>query len=289
MNLSRSVERLRERLRELARVHAGDDGATLIDQLGPSVEPALTLVLLEAMTSAVKDMPGDTRITSIEVSAQGVELTLTPGSWSDNDADTLAASAVQAWDADETARTTLRLPAGLRDAIIARAERDGTSANSWMLRVLALGVAPHPLRKTRPQQSLAARDGARPSGMPPTLDEPEEREPDLAQEWPSGWVRATLGMVALRTLEAGPSYGYAIFDELAVAGLGQVKEGTLYQLLTRLEESELVAVEWRHSTDGPARKYLTLTTAGRAALEQQRQDWELFTRAIGRYLDGSRS
>lgn len=150
MNLRPSVERLRERLRELARVHAGDDGAALIDELSPAVEPALTLVLLEAMTSAFDDMPGDTRVTSIAVSAEGVELTLAPGSSDASDGQALEASADQAWDADETVRTTLRLPEGLRDAIFARAEREGVSANTWMLRVLALGVAPRPPREPRP-------------------------------------------------------------------------------------------------------------------------------------------
>ncbi len=280
-----SVERLRERLRELARVHAGDNGATLIDQLGSSVEPALTLVLLEAMTSAVKDMLGDTRITSIEVSAEGVELMLAPGSSYDSDAEAPAASTGQAWDADETVRTTLRLPAGLRDAIVTRAERDGISANTWMLRILALGVAPHRPQEPRPQHAPAARDGPKRDGTAAGLST-AEAEPDLVRDWPSDWVRAALSLVALRALETGPSYGYAILDQLAAAGMAQVKEGTLYQLLTRLEEANLVAVEWERSTDGPPRKYLTLTAAGRAALERQRHDWKLFSHAVGRYLDG---
>ncbi|MGO1661655.1 MAG: PadR family transcriptional regulator [Canibacter sp.] len=57
----------------------------------------------------------------------------------------------------------------------------------------------------------------------------------------------------------------------------------------RLEDSEIIAVEWRHSSDGPARKYLTLTAAGLSALKQLRNDWTLFTRLMGRYLDCPRN
>lgn len=96
-------------------------------------------------------------------------------------------------------------------------------------------------------------------------------------EWPSDWMRATLGMCALRALEPGPSYGYAIISALAEAGLGTIKGGTLYPLLTRFESAGWVATEWRPGEGGPGRKYFSLTEDGRRTLNEQREAWSGFT------------
>ena len=54
--------------------------------------------------------------------------------------------------------------------------------------------------------------------------------------WPGDWLRGVLEIAVLRCLaDGGPSYGYAIALALEEAGLGQVKGGTLYPLLGRLE------------------------------------------------------
>lgn len=94
--------------------------------------------------------------------------------------------------------------------------------------------------------------------------------------WPTDWMRALLGLCTLRALETGPSYGYAIIAELEQAGLGVVKGGTLYPLLTRYEGAGWVETEWRAGTSGPGRKYFSLTTAGRAELERHRRRWQEF-------------
>ena len=60
-------------------------------------------------------------------------------------------------------------------------------------------------------------------------------QPTGSADWPSDWLRATLGFLALRALSAGPSYGYAIISELEHHGFGTIKGGTLYPLLTRYE------------------------------------------------------
>lgn len=103
--------------------------------------------------------------------------------------------------------------------------------------------------------------------------------------WPSDWLRATLGMCALKSLESGPSYGYAIITALEAAGLGTIKGGTLYPLLTRLEAAGLLATEWRAGDAGPGRKYFSLTQAGHLALDEQRTAWALFTQTTNNYLN----
>ena len=103
-------------------------------------------------------------------------------------------------------------------------------------------------------------------------------------EWPSDWLRATLGFLALRALESGPSYGYAIIRELELHGLGTIKGGTLYPLLTRYEAAGLVDTEWRPGKAGPGRKYFAVTDHGRAELERLRGDWARFTDVSTSYL-----
>lgn len=103
--------------------------------------------------------------------------------------------------------------------------------------------------------------------------------------WPGEWLRGALGVCVLHTLTHGPTYGYAIAQALASSGLGTVKGGTLYPLLTRLEESGFVEVEWRAGDGGPGRKFYTLTPAGHAEAQERAAAWLAFTGRTHAHLD----
>lgn len=94
--------------------------------------------------------------------------------------------------------------------------------------------------------------------------------------WPSDWLRGVLELCVLGALQAGPSYGYAIAQHLEQAGLGTVKGGTLYPLLGRLENEQLVEAVWQVGESGPGRKYFTLTAAGADALRDRAERWHAF-------------
>jgi len=111
--------------------------------------------------------------------------------------------------------------------------------------------------------------------------------PDGA-EWPSDWLRATLGFLALRALASGPSYGYKIIGDLEQHGFGTIKGGTLYPLLTRYEAAGLVVTEWRAGDGGPGRKYFALTDHGRAELARLSTLWQRFADTSIRYLHPER-
>lgn len=98
--------------------------------------------------------------------------------------------------------------------------------------------------------------------------------------WPSEWLRGVLELAVLRVLAEGPTYGYAIGAALQDGGFGSLKGGTLYPLLTRLEQAGSVAVEWRHGDGGPARKYFILTDTGRSTFERTAHDWADFARLV---------
>ena len=94
--------------------------------------------------------------------------------------------------------------------------------------------------------------------------------------WPGDWLRGVLELCVLGVLADGPTYGYAIAQRLAGAGLGVVKGGTLYPLLSRLEGEELVEATWRAGDAGPGRKFFELTSAGRAELARRDVLWAEF-------------
>lgn len=106
---------------------------------------------------------------------------------------------------------------------------------------------------------------------------------------PSEWLRGVLELCVLRAMADGPTYGYAIAADLAGAGFGDIKGGTLYPLLARLEKNDLVSVEWRTGEGGPERKYFTLTAAGRAQLELGLGQWQVFSNRVARHLSSGSS
>ena len=53
-----------------------------------------------------------------------------------------------------------------------------------------------------------------------------------------------------------------------------VVEGTLYPLLTRLKNDDLLSYEWVESTQGPPRKYYKLTEKGEAFLGELEISWK---------------
>lgn len=93
----------------------------------------------------------------------------------------------------------------------------------------------------------------------------------------------------LRVLADGPTYGYAIAAALEEGGIGTVKGGTLYPLLTRFEAAQWVQVEWRAGDGGPGRKYYTLTSAGRAEQLRQAREWATFAQVTANFVDPQRA
>lgn len=73
-------------------------------------------------------------------------------------------------------------------------------------------------------------------------------------------------------LHKEPAYASDIIQKLKEARL-IVVEGTLYPLLTRLKNDELLSYEWVESTQGPPRKYYNLTEKGEEFLQELEISW----------------
>ena len=104
------------------------------------------------------------------------------------------------------------------------------------------------------------------------------------QPWPTDWMRSILSLAVLALVAEGRTYGYAVAQRLQDAGLGTVKGGTLYPVLTRLEQDGLLDSHWQAGDGGPGRKYYTVTDEGRTELRRRTDDWMTFTEQAARLL-----
>ena len=81
-------------------------------------------------------------------------------------------------------------------------------------------------------------------------------------------LRGLLSWAVLASLERSPMHGYALMGHLRASGFQQLKSGTLYPLLHRLELAGYVSFSWDHDGAGPARKVLHLAEEGRRAASE---------------------
>jgi PadR family transcriptional regulator PadR len=85
----------------------------------------------------------------------------------------------------------------------------------------------------------------------------------------------------LSILAKKEAYPSEILETLKEARL-IVVEGTLYPLLTRLKNMELLSYRWEESQSGPPRKYFTLTKMGKAFLEELDSTWSELSQAVNK-------
>ncbi|PRX96706.1 PadR family transcriptional regulator [Allonocardiopsis opalescens] len=99
-------------------------------------------------------------------------------------------------------------------------------------------------------------------------------------------VRGHLDGLLLAVLESGPLHGYAIIAAVQERSRGalELRKGTIYPALNRLERLGLLRSEWESVGERRRRRY-RLTDAGRRSLATERAAWREFTAAIGSVLD----
>lgn len=103
-------------------------------------------------------------------------------------------------------------------------------------------------------------------------------------------ARGTVELAVLAALAPGQRYGYELLTLLedATGGTPEIKEGTLYPVLHRLEDAGYVTTSWEAEGRSKPRKYYSLTDAGRARLDAMRAQWERLVAGMGRLLHGGK-
>ncbi|MBU7577726.1 PadR family transcriptional regulator [Flavihumibacter sp. RY-1] len=85
--------------------------------------------------------------------------------------------------------------------------------------------------------------------------------------------KGILEFCILSIIRRGEAYPSDIVDEMRAANL-QILEGTLYPLLTRLKNADMLTYRWVESNSGPPRKYFSLTEKGEAFYQELEATWK---------------
>lgn len=91
--------------------------------------------------------------------------------------------------------------------------------------------------------------------------------------------KGVLEFCILSIIKEGEAYPSDIIEKMKAANLN-ILEGTLYPLLTRLKNAELLSYRWEESTSGPPRKYFTLTEKGAAFYKELEATWHELANAV---------
>ena len=100
------------------------------------------------------------------------------------------------------------------------------------------------------------------------------------QNWRTQVRKGLLDLCVLNFLRGSEYYGYDLVQNLKdIDGL-RMREGNVYPILARLEEEGLVRSNVRPSSDGPPRKYFSITSAGVKTTTDMNQHWKRMEKAV---------
>ncbi len=100
-------------------------------------------------------------------------------------------------------------------------------------------------------------------------------------------LQGTLDLLILKTVALGRQHGYGIslrIQQISKDAL-QVRQGSLYPALHRLEHRGWIAAEWGESENNRRAKFYKLTAAGRRQLEVEETNWERLAAAVRTILE----
>jgi len=103
---------------------------------------------------------------------------------------------------------------------------------------------------------------------------------------PANLLQGTLDLLILKALVSEQWHGLGISRriEQITNGTFQVKPGSLFPALHRMEEAGWLASSWGESENNRRAKYYRLTKAGLRQLETEQQEWGRISLAIASAL-----
>ncbi len=91
--------------------------------------------------------------------------------------------------------------------------------------------------------------------------------------------KGVLEFCILSIIRQGEVYPSDIVEKMKAANLN-ILEGTLYPLLTRLKNANLLTYRWVESNSGPPRKYFSMTDNGLAFYRELEDTWNELANAV---------
>jgi DNA-binding PadR family transcriptional regulator len=103
-----------------------------------------------------------------------------------------------------------------------------------------------------------------------------------------GLIGGSTILLLLSLLEETDRYGYEIIKELESRSDNafQFKEGTLYPVLHKLENSGYVESYMAKGDTGKERRYYRITKNGKKQLIEEKKKWEMFSSSINKVIGG---
>ena len=100
-------------------------------------------------------------------------------------------------------------------------------------------------------------------------------------------LKGHIDTLILAILEKNDSYGFEIAKNVLNKTTFELKDGTLYISLKRMESKGLIESYWQSSTGaGNRRKYYKITDLGRETLDIKVQEWNFMKNIMDKFLDG---
>ena len=99
--------------------------------------------------------------------------------------------------------------------------------------------------------------------------------------------QGTLDLLILRTLALEPQHGWGISERIRQVSrdILQIRQGSLYPALHRLERRGWIQAHWGKSANNRRAKYYELTPTGRKQLEDESKSWRKLSAAVESVLD----
>lgn len=100
--------------------------------------------------------------------------------------------------------------------------------------------------------------------------------------------KGALEMILLCLIGRKETYGYEIITELngSASVLGYAKEGTIYPILYRLQNAELIQCRLAPAAaNGGSKKYYSVTEKGKAVLDDLISFWADYTNCVNGFID----
>lgn len=107
-------------------------------------------------------------------------------------------------------------------------------------------------------------------------------------EFDKGLIGGSTILLLLSLLEETDRYGYEIIKELEQRSdkAFQFKEGTLYPVLHKLENSGYIKSYMSKGDTGKVRRYYQVTKAGKNQLAEEKKKWDMFSISVNKVIGG---
>jgi PadR family transcriptional regulator, regulatory protein PadR len=102
-------------------------------------------------------------------------------------------------------------------------------------------------------------------------------------------LQGTLDLLILKVLALEPLHGYGIAQRLQQISQDslQIRQGSLYPALYRMEKRGLLKANWK-TVGGREAKFYTLTNAGKQQLETELAGWERLCAAVRLVIEAAK-